>query len=650
MPTPQSFQQLALRFTDPVQHDYEVIRDIMLADATVAERSRVTGLDRTTIGEKARRFVERGMFGLIDQRTTTIKGQHQYPAVVAGYILYLKQLYPPIHHREIARIVGRKYGYKTNHHTIKAFLERNPLPVQLPLPMTGYHQFDDAYRARWTVVRMHYEGWHHTSIAGCLKLSRQHVWNILQAFERDGFAGLEDRRTRPPTHPANQLTLPFLKEVLEVQRDYPRAGKFRVRGLLARRAGAEPPSEATISRAMALNRRNHGAPAPWVTDRPDPSAPDGIVKEMPYDPSRRHRYWFIDYRYLVRLDTADAADAEGDGHVERWAYSLCIFEGYSRKILAGLATEYQDTIAVLQLLAAALSEYGCPEGIVSDNGSVFTAAAYEGLLNELGIAVCHIEKGKPWENLAEAQFKVQLRLAEVAFAQAEGFAEVQERHAAFVETFNTTPHWAHRNRADGLRTPLEVLTWARGRAIEPDVLRRAVRHLQVERVVNPRGYVSVQRFYIYAERGLSRQRVSVWLHDGGLHVAHREALLARYAYRYDRKARRLRAVERPQLYRTIYATQPEFWELDDAQWRKVLPRPYERHAPPADTGARQLVLPIVGALGLVTLLIGRCVPRGPAPAVVPGARGRERARRAAMSARSTGTGTGTGGSTRGKRD
>ena len=36
--TSESFQQLAMRFTDPVQHDYEVIRGIMLADETIAER------------------------------------------------------------------------------------------------------------------------------------------------------------------------------------------------------------------------------------------------------------------------------------------------------------------------------------------------------------------------------------------------------------------------------------------------------------------------------------------------------------------------------------------------------------------------------------------------------------------------------------
>jgi transposase InsO family protein len=251
-----------------------------------------------------------------------------------------------------------------------------------------------------------------------------------------------------------------------------------------------------------------------------------------------------------------------------------------------MATEYQDAIAVLQLLAVAVGEYGRPEAIVSDNaeaivsdnGSVFTAEAYERLLETLGIAVCHIEKGKPWENLIEAQFKVQLRLSEVAFQRAETVAEVQDQHAAFVEIFNTTPHWAHRERADGLRSPTDVLNRVRGTAIEASQLKGALRHLHVERVVNLCGYVSVQRFYIFAERGLPRTRVSVWLYDGRLHVAHQDTLLARYAYQYDRKARRLGVVAQSHLYHTPYASpQLELWELDDEHWRKVTRRPHDRH-------------------------------------------------------------------------
>jgi hypothetical protein len=149
------FQQLQLLLTDPVQFDYEVIRPIVLFSEHISTRSQQTGIERTTIGEKARRFLQKGMLGLFDQRTTQSgRKLHAFPEPVAGYMLYLKQLYPPIHYREIVRIVERKFGYHTNHHTVKHFLEHHPIPVQLPLTWTVFHDFEDAYRARWTVVRM----------------------------------------------------------------------------------------------------------------------------------------------------------------------------------------------------------------------------------------------------------------------------------------------------------------------------------------------------------------------------------------------------------------------------------------------------------------------------------------------------------------
>jgi hypothetical protein len=284
MSEPQTFQQLRLLFTDPIQHDYEVIRTVVLFGERVTRRSEETGLDRTRVADKARRFIEQGMFGLVDERTTRAgRKPHPFPVHIAGYILFLKVLYPPIHDREIARILQRKFGYATNHHTIRYFLERHPIPVQLPLPLTTFHQFDDAYQARWAVVRMYYEGWHKHSIANVLKLSRKHVRAIIQAFQRDEFAGLEDHRARPAAHPSMQLTLPFLHDVLQVQQEYPRAGRFRVRGLLGQRMEGDPPSEATVGRAMAHNRTHHDAPGPWVTDAVPP-VDDDELKELPYRP------------------------------------------------------------------------------------------------------------------------------------------------------------------------------------------------------------------------------------------------------------------------------------------------------------------------------------------------------------------------------
>jgi transposase InsO family protein len=571
----EAFSQLHLRFTDPIQFDYEVIRPVVLYSQTVAERSEETEMPRTTVREKAKRFVREGMLGLADKR---LAGDNEreigYPEPVARYILYLKHLYPPIHYREIVRIIGTKFGYRTNHHKVKRFLERNPVTVQLELKLVHFHDFEDAYEARWTVVRMYYEGWNMKSIADLLKVSRKHVADLIQAFEEDDFAGLEDKRTRPVNHPDNQLTFPFMDRVFRAQLEYPDAGRFRLHGIIEHELGEETPSERTVGRAMAHNRFWRGAPHPLQTDE---ETADKEPAELPYKPLYCHQYWFIDIRYLVRFE-------------DKWVYSICIIEGVSRTILAGMASRHQDELAILQLLHAAFGDYGLPWGIVSDNGSVFTAEAFLRVLDGLDIQPCPIESGQAWQNLIESQFNVQRRLADAKFKQAESFTEIQDQHATFIQLFNTTRHWAHRDRTDGCLTPVTVLGGRLGRLVEPQQLQRVFRHLQFSRVVNRHGYVSIQRFYIYAERGLTRRRVAVWFYQDRLHVEYQQTLLARYHGHIDRSSNKLTNVSRPNIYRTPFASpQLELFELDDSEWLKILQRPeYARRRKLLQALAKQL--------------------------------------------------------------
>lgn len=58
-----------MQFIDPLQYAYALIRPIVLFGETAAERSRQPGVDRTVIGDKARRFVSDGMSALADGRT-----------------------------------------------------------------------------------------------------------------------------------------------------------------------------------------------------------------------------------------------------------------------------------------------------------------------------------------------------------------------------------------------------------------------------------------------------------------------------------------------------------------------------------------------------------------------------------------------------
>jgi hypothetical protein len=81
------------QFVDPLQHAYEVIRPIVLFGETAAERRRQTGLERTTVGDKARRCVLDGMDGLRDRRMEARGAQASgYPEAMTGYVLYLNEV------------------------------------------------------------------------------------------------------------------------------------------------------------------------------------------------------------------------------------------------------------------------------------------------------------------------------------------------------------------------------------------------------------------------------------------------------------------------------------------------------------------------------------------------------------------------------
>lgn len=144
----------------------------------------------------------------------------------------------------------------------------------------------------------------------------------------------------------------------------------------------------------------------------------------------------------------------------------------------------------------------------------------------------------------------------------------------------------------------------RGRSVELERLRAVLREVQYERAVNQHGYISIQRYYIYAERGLARQRVSVWLYEGRLHIAYQQTMLARYVANYSREKKRLQSVSQPELRETQFADpQLEFWELDDEQRRKVVERATRPRIPSVarQSPVEQLALQLAGVLLLLVV-------------------------------------------------
>ena len=151
---------------------------------------------------------------------------------------------------------------------------------------------------------------------------------------------------------------------------------------------------------------------------------------------------------------------------------------------------------------------------------------------------------------------------------------------------------------------MDVLGWVRGRAVDPERLRSLLGRVQFLRTVNPYGFLSIQRFYIYAEQGLSRQRVSVWIDEGQLRIEYRETLVARYRCAYDRRQKRLREVSHPMLYHTVFASpQLELIELDDAPWLKVQQRALQRRTQRRITLGEQLTLVGLETSALILLYL-----------------------------------------------
>src|SRR3712207_8959467 len=75
--------------------------------------------------------------------------------------------------------------------------------------------------------------------------------------------------------------------------------------------------------------------APWMSARAEPEA-DGEPKHLPYRPLYRHHFWYVDIRYLVKLD---GRSEEHTSELQSRQYLVCRLLLEKKKIsqLAGNA-------------------------------------------------------------------------------------------------------------------------------------------------------------------------------------------------------------------------------------------------------------------------------------------------------------------------
>ena len=532
----------------PEQVEYERIRQPVLFGGPVGQRAEETGVSERTLQRRIRSFEKDGIEGLL---STEKARRRRLPPNVRRLIVDLKAEYPPFNLNEIANVVRACFGRKPDVRSVKRVLDEEARPLKLARNYPRYREMEAASpgEGRASVVELRVDGWSAKAIAGYLGVHRSTVYRVLERFGEEGAAGLQDR---PHGRPAGvrKVTLAAIEETRKLAQN-PRIGAFRVHVALKQK-GFDL-SRTTCGRVLAQLREIYGYEKP--------KSGGGAKAPMPFASKHHHEYWTSDVRHLDMLEESLLAGG--------MVYAVAILENHSRAVLASSVTRRQDLNAFLSVLFRAVQEYGPPEAFVTDSGSIFLANRAQAIYRALGIRKVEIEKGKPWQSYLETAWSVQRRMADHYFAGAEDWSGLLQEHDRWMHDYNFQEHYAHRERKEGRRSPSEVLAWVRTPRYQEEDLVRAFFSARHTRTLDGLGYLTLQRFRLYAEEGLAGTEVAVWVQEHSLTVEHGGEALSRYEVECEpavgaHSVGKLRGVKGHTLYETsIVMPQPRLFDLGE---------------------------------------------------------------------------------------
>jgi putative transposase len=177
------------------------------------------------------------------------------------------------------------------------------------------------------------------------------------------------------------------------------------------------------------------------------------------------------------------------------------------------------------------------------------------------------------------------RIGDYHLTKATTWADLQRAHAKFVRDYNTQVHWAFRERKDGRRSPQEVLRGVLGRTFPDQVMERILYATQFTRYLDKSGYIRFRDWRLYAEAGLAKKPVTVWIYTSTLKMEYQGNDLALYTVEWEEDNTHLKEVSNPRLIQTRYQSpQLALFELGPDDWllfKKVpayLPRKKRKRA------------------------------------------------------------------------
>jgi hypothetical protein len=157
-------------------------------------------------------------------------------------------------------------------------------------------------------------------------------------------------------------------------------------------------------------------------------------------------------------------------------------------------------------------------------------------------------------NLVETHFNIQRWLYDYQFSLAQTPLALEQRHQAFIQTYNTTAHQGLLNDRRLPPIPVEVLGTAKGRMYTQEELARCFSHALFPRTTNQRGCVTLHSYHFYVEEGLPKAQVLLWVSGEQLRAAFEHVVLAEYHCRYDWRDHQVKDIHRGVFYPMRFAS------------------------------------------------------------------------------------------------
>lgn len=208
------------------------------------------------------------------------------------------------------------------------------------------------------------DGWSISQVAEKVGVSRQTLHSWLARYEAQGLEGLVDRSHRPVSCP-HQMPAAVAAAVLELRRSRPYWGPRRLVFELAKRKVSPVPSESAVYRALV----RAGMIDPSLRDRRS-------RKWKRWERGAPMELWQMDI--VGGFPLADGSSAK----------ALTGIDDHSRMCVCATLMARERTRAVCDGLRGALSRYGAPEQILTDNGKVFTGRFCHPPVEVLFDAIC----------------------------------------------------------------------------------------------------------------------------------------------------------------------------------------------------------------------------------------------------------------------